>query len=346
MNELPEKTTMRLAPASIGILAGIKGFVVWIGGALAGITAIFYACGYLVTRSHLRMLGLYGFIEFDNDHFLQEGVKFLITIAYELDIRVQSIVVGYGRVLVLLAIVALLAWGMFRRLAQRLLAARLPVSVQQWVSSKLPRHVLAHAAYVCLFAAAALVTHQYLARTTASLGVSDLLYSSHVEAESCESNKQRDFPDLRMALRCGTSKPLRDAFARHLSYCLALALITGIAWYVVMTWHQRGWFITPFVLSMGLALLLLPMTYGMLRRPTLYPIVEITPAHDSPDIAQGTTFLLGRSQDDFIVWNEPARRVIWIPASTTSRAEIIRMRNLFAPSPTHAGSTKEAGHER
>lgn len=38
----------------------VRAFVVGLGGALAGITAILYACGYLVTRAHLSLLGLYG----------------------------------------------------------------------------------------------------------------------------------------------------------------------------------------------------------------------------------------------------------------------------------------------
>lgn len=65
------------------IAAGIKSFILWIGGSLAGITAVLYACGYLVTRAHMNMLGLYGFVEFDNDHFLQEGAKFLIVAGYD-----------------------------------------------------------------------------------------------------------------------------------------------------------------------------------------------------------------------------------------------------------------------
>src|SRR4030095_8888679 len=53
----------------VTIASRIKRFVLWLGGSLAGITALLYAAGYLVTRSHLHMLGLYGFVEFDNDYF-------------------------------------------------------------------------------------------------------------------------------------------------------------------------------------------------------------------------------------------------------------------------------------
>ena len=49
--------------APVSLLESFKSFLLWIGGTLAGITALLYTSGYLVTRSHLAMLGLYGLIE-------------------------------------------------------------------------------------------------------------------------------------------------------------------------------------------------------------------------------------------------------------------------------------------
>src|SRR5947209_15481374 len=62
--------------AKIDIVARTRAFIVGLGSALAGITAILYACGYLVTPTHLSLLGLYGLIDFNNDYVLQEGAKF------------------------------------------------------------------------------------------------------------------------------------------------------------------------------------------------------------------------------------------------------------------------------
>ena len=80
----PVRAVLDATPEPIGIAKGLKGFLLWVGGSLAGITAVFYACGYLVTRAHMSMLGLYGFVTFDGDHFLQEGAKFLMAIGKEL----------------------------------------------------------------------------------------------------------------------------------------------------------------------------------------------------------------------------------------------------------------------
>lgn len=70
----------RVSVPNIDIVAVARGFIVGLGGALAGLTA----CGYLVTRAHLSLLGLYGLIEFNHDFILQEGAKFFIVNAYSI----------------------------------------------------------------------------------------------------------------------------------------------------------------------------------------------------------------------------------------------------------------------
>src|SRR5450830_1783305 len=64
------------------LVVGIKGFLVWLGGSLASITAIFYATGYLITRAHLSMLGLHGVLDLDNHDIVQEGGKFFLVVGY------------------------------------------------------------------------------------------------------------------------------------------------------------------------------------------------------------------------------------------------------------------------
>ena len=64
------------------LVAGTRAFIVWLGGALAGITAILYATGYLITRAHLSLLGLYGVVDFGNDYIVQEGAKFFLVTGY------------------------------------------------------------------------------------------------------------------------------------------------------------------------------------------------------------------------------------------------------------------------
>jgi hypothetical protein len=48
----------------------LKGFVAWVGGAVAGLSVLFYAAGYLAWRAHTNMLGLTGVIDFPHEQLL------------------------------------------------------------------------------------------------------------------------------------------------------------------------------------------------------------------------------------------------------------------------------------
>src|SRR3546814_5317578 len=54
--------------------------MVWAGGSLAGITAVLYVCGYLITTAHIYTLGLYGLVDFSKDYLLLEGSKFVLAL--------------------------------------------------------------------------------------------------------------------------------------------------------------------------------------------------------------------------------------------------------------------------
>src|SRR3546814_19338607 len=48
MTDSREKQSVAGTPRAIGLISGLKGFMVWTGGSLAGITAVLYVCGYLI----------------------------------------------------------------------------------------------------------------------------------------------------------------------------------------------------------------------------------------------------------------------------------------------------------
>src|SRR3546814_4103610 len=71
MTDSGEKQSVAGTPQAIGLISGLKGFMVWTGGSLAGITAVLYVCGYLITTAHIYTLGLYGLVDFSKDYFLR-----------------------------------------------------------------------------------------------------------------------------------------------------------------------------------------------------------------------------------------------------------------------------------
>src|SRR6476659_1838473 len=158
-------------PEAINIAAGIKGFILWIGGSLGGITALLYACGYLVTRAHLHMLGLYGFVEFNSNHFLQEGAKFFLAVAYDLAAWAVLVFTGIGIVLVPAVVASLIGKRRVLPLLERFAAWR-----ELRRSTRAPR-IARGLFYGALFGTLIWLTGKSLDPFYAPLCISDLLYS-------------------------------------------------------------------------------------------------------------------------------------------------------------------------
>ncbi|QSX78524.1 hypothetical protein [Agrilutibacter solisilvae] len=317
-------------PEAIGIATGLKGFLLWVGGSLAGITAMLYACGYLVTRAHMSMLGLYGFVTYDSDHFLQEGAKFLLTMAQEMAEIVAVLLAVLGLLLLVPGCLALC--GRRRRDAwrERYRGWRQRSAVEHtWERG---RYLLYGAAFVYLIAKTGFV----LDLLYAPLGVANLLYDG--AAPVCATFDATDSACLRQALLRGEADNLGAAFDAQLYLALTVVLLACVTWWIVMPWKWRAWLIAPFIVSVALCLLLLPMDYGVLQRPTIYPVLRLV---REPPVAAtpGRLFLISKTDGEFVVWDAVAHKVTWIPAGGISSAEIVQVRDLFEPVPASSQGT-------
>jgi len=311
-------------PEAINIAAGIKGFILWIGGSLGGITALLYACGYLVTRAHLHMLGLYGFVEFDSDHFLQEGAKFFLAVAYDLAGTAVFVFTLIGIVLVPTVAASLIGKRRVLPLLERFSAWR-----ELRRSTQAPR-IARSLFYGVLFAMLIWLTGNSLHPFYAPLCISDLLYGQMGNNE-CASNlelNQLSSP-LKAALLSANSARLGEFFGERLTQAIYFILLASVAWTTVAPWRRRGWLILPFIVSMGLFLMLLTMDYGVLKRPTVYPLLSLTAGKDAEAWNGDTLYLLNKTDSEFVAWNASAHKVIWVPAGSQARAEILRMHDLF-----------------
>ena len=83
----------------------------------------------------------------------------------------------------------------------------------------------------------------------------------------------------------------------------------------------------PFLVSLGLYLVTLPMAYGALQRPVRFALISFGP--EKGKTPAGRLFLLDKSSDAFVVWDATARRVLWLPANEVKRAEIRGVEALF-----------------
>lgn len=316
------------------LLTGVKGFVVWIGASLAGLSAILYACGFLVARAQATMLGLSGVIDFGADYYLHEGAKFIASVGFLVGLYALPTLLALAiGVATPLAIVTVLQFLRERRGRERL---RLEFRAYFRGDQRL-RGI----AFVLLLAALFGFEDSALQRLEAPLSIRNLLYagtgatsasaSRAVTAMDCADRTGYDAPCLTALLLKGDTNELSDAFLDLTGMVCATAALTLVAWRLALPWPVRAWVMIPFVASLALNLLALPMDYGVLRRSRLYPRVTLT-AKDSAAIpAAERPFLLSATADTLVVWDPTSRRVTWIPAKQIGYAEIEGVADLFQP---------------
>jgi len=316
------------APAP-GLLSGLKGFVIWIGGAVGGITALMYGAGYLVTRAHLSLLGLYGFVQVDHEYFLQEGAKFFVVVGYKLA-RTGAPLLATGILLALL--VFLVYWRVARSaLGQRMAAKWNALAARQFAGAAVPeaaRFVL----FIALLLGAISYSSNAVVEVQGALCISNLLYADQPQT-SCGGTRSAAADPLRAAI----VKPDRETTNRQFEQSLfdiggALILMCA-AWYCAPLSRFRAFLMSPLLLALILFAIQLPMSYGILERSLTYPVVQLSMDSNHQLSGSGPYFLLSKTDGAFVVWDRGAKRVLWLPAGGVERAEIFTVGNLFAPDP-------------
>lgn len=310
-----------LAPEKLHLLAGAKAFIVWLGGSLAGLTAILYAAGYLITRAHLSLLGLYGLIDFNNDYILQEGAKFVLVAGY-----------GFGRnvALPLLAVLGPLLAAAF---VLRLLLMRTRARHWWWrLRLHLPRFRvrgwLRVLAFIALFAAFIWHADIFLAKFQHPLCIANLLYADSGRSR-CGAALQSQADLLKAALLRQDEALLGEAFQELVIGMLLAAALAYLTWRVTCRWRSRRWCVAPPLLAAALYLVLLPMDYGVLQRPINYPRIALALDDKTAPAFKGPLFLLNKTSGDFVIWDASLRKLFWIPAGSVKRAEVDGAYDLF-----------------
>lgn len=310
-----------------GFVAGIKAFTLWLGGSLAGITAMLYAAGYLVTRAHLNLLGLYGIVDFGNDYFIQEGAKFFLVIGY-------SYVLGV--VLPLLAIAGLAATVL---LALRLMLGRTVTRLGDKLKACFPRFgpdgMLRVAACAFLLFVFIVDADEFLAEFQVPLCVANLLYadpgSSVTTCGAAMKEKENAVKAAILNRNKDNRAALKGMFSRLVYATAKTALLTYLVWQVVRPWQRwRLWLVALPLVAVcfyGVSLLL---DYAVLQRPVVYPRIKVTLAEESPFMLNSPLFLLSKTTGDFVIWDSLARKLFWVPSGSVKRVEVIGVDDLFA----------------
>jgi hypothetical protein len=276
-------------------------------------------CGYLITTAHIYALGLYGLVDFSKDYFLLEGAKFVLAIV----IGIAQVVINPVVILIITAAIPFALGGILarRRLIgswQRIATWYSIHAAATWITA------VRFAMYCALLLVSAVIAFGSLRAISFHLQVSGLLYS-FVDAAACKASP---IP-LHDAFLCARFEALRAAFNRQLWSTIVLIALCCIAWHVVAPWRSRAWLIGPLVFVTALLVLMLPMEFGVLLKPSRYPLVRVESKGTRAQTPAKDQFLIDRNERGLTVWDPATRRVYWIPAGDVARMETIGIRELF-----------------
>lgn len=308
-----------------GFVAGIKGFLVWLGGSLASITAIFYATGYLVTRAHLSMLGLHGVIDFDNHDIVQEGCKFFLVVGYSTLSNVALPLLAWlGSAVIAAMLLRRLLGGRARGWGAALCAPLAGVRAQDWMRL---------GAFVLLFLGFYFHSEAFLQKFQSPLCIGNLLYAESGSLPCSSAMMANGAHALKTALLTHDESVLDAAFEELVAGFVLALVLAYLTWRTTLAWRGRSWYAAPSLVAAGLYLILLPMDYGVLQRPITYPRIALTPGNKEAPPLTGPLFLLRHTDQDFVVWDASVRKLFWIPAATVKRAELDGSYDLFKAVP-------------
>lgn len=312
----------------MNLLKGIAAFSGWLTGALAGVGAILYALGYLVTRAHLNFLGVSGLFDQSNFFFVQEGAMFLLDISVIAARTLLPIVVVLG---VIAAVFSIVGYGIGRILAARDpdLAERVngwKGAITSWHDHLRLRQVL-YAGLVVLFF---IHTDTYLNEFNRPLQISNVLYSDNGNLTATGSKDQKTI-ELRKALLEGDDQQTHTYFFNLLLGEALAGLLLLVAWHLTDGWRWQPMWVSWFVIVFIVYSASLPMVYGVLWVSAKYPIVTLNSPDASLTHDLGTLYLLSKSDTEFVVWDARGKRLLWIPKNEIKWADVKRVGNLFGP---------------
>lgn len=311
----------------MNLLKGIAAFSGWLTGALAGVGAILYALGYLVTRAHLNCLGVSGLFDQSNFFFIQEGAMFLLDVAVIIARTLLPIVVVLG---IIAAVLVVAGYGIARILASR--APSLAERMNQWKDVMLSwrEHLLlCQVLYAGLLMLFFVHTDTYLNDFNRPLQISNVLYGESGIGTTVSSDPKT--VALRKSLLQGEEK-LTHAYFFNLLFGEVLAgLLLMMAWRVTDGWRWQPMWVSWFVISFIIYSASLPMMYGVLWVSAEYPIITFKSPDDTLTHGLGTLYLLSKTDTEFVVWDAQGKRLLWIPKDEIKWADVKRVGNLFGP---------------
>lgn len=326
----------------MSLIERIKQFVAWVGGAVAGLSVLFYAAGYLAYRTHTNMLGLTSVVDYQHEQLLYEGAKFFLTVgAYLLQ---MFFVIGLVLLIALVIVMLLRQVGGIERRWQG--ATTWLRGARERTNKKYPG--LPGTVALVLFAAAFIWHTERFFYPLQDLytDIEFLLYQTPPEKPpaSCvrlggdENGAKTVAAWLLLGEQCRAW--LLAEFRQLLAAYVLLLFALG---YVALAPHAAERSLLYRIATGTLAAyavlytVMLPMAFGVLVRSPIYPVITVKTATGGGS-ARSELLLLNKNERGILVWDRAARSAAWLPVDAATEIYVQGQANLFSRPPK--GGTK------
>jgi hypothetical protein len=294
----------------------------WIGGSIAGFGAIFYACGYIATQTHLYSLGLESILEYSPQYYLIRGANFLIVIS---SYMMQLFYVFSPLFLIFFTFYFLITHEKFKKhipFRNRLdhINAR-----WNWLWKLL---VFFSLLFVLFFHLAT-----GLGKDRSPLNISGLLFSTGGDLTRSKTQETKN-PDeayienVKKWIITGDRNGPEGAFSLIILKVVEAGLLLLLAWRVTLSWRLHVLLVLPFLVMFVIYIALLPMLYGVLLKQTEISEIKLLTANDRMSFKSDNLFLLHKTEQEFILWNSTKNKVFWLSRDMIQAAAIGQSRPL------------------
>lgn len=278
--EKREAANSAVAVTPMRLLRGFGVFLGWLSGSLVGITALFYAIGFLASIATLSFFGLNIFLlGYDTLVYLARGANALMFFTLEL-----------GRVLIILS--PLIAIYPLLRRGANALKTRLQGPIEKIPFYGVLNRSWRGTLYGLLFIYMYFILDRYIPQFNQYLGVEGVLQRATPLSSASE-------PWVRNLL-CGDSNQLRINFLILGIVTLLAALVTLWAYRLTRNMRYRQMMMFPFLAILTMFVFMLPGVYGVTFLAQKLSPVSITGVQGD----HGKTFyLIGRGSEHVVAWD-------------------------------------------
>ena len=314
----PIKQTNITVPASVKMLGGT---IAWLSGSVAGIAAIFYAFGHLITLANLNMLGLDPLaFRYDFTFYIQRGASFLLLVLIEI---AQSSVWFYWP----LAAMLIIGFYSCRLLARRCGGLWTKKPFRTFTERSQLCRVAAYLGLLSLLAVY-LPSHFWFPE---QMAISGVLYSTFDGVRVIIGGIEgRSVSQVREWIVTGNEDRLHDLFSLLVSQQITIGSLLLLSWVVIRRQRWAALMMTPFAVVFVVSTAWLPFEYGKLVLPNRFPEVVIRlQSSESLGMPQpALMYMLNKTDVELVLWDPQRHRVIWFPNRLIASLEITGSRQL------------------